>query len=424
MKRYYKPLTLLVIITMITMLLTGCSLLPVGNANKQTLPDSQNAAAVAAGEPLPEVTAPSESEAAGTGTSQDSQDDSSGPGTTGLLSELEPSISGSPPDSSGAPGTSGPAGTSGPGPDDAASSLAASAEETMPVTVYYQDSAGYLIPVTMWIEKQLGVAKAAANCLIGSGNLEEKLMFYGLKPCLPEGSRILGLNLVDDVAVIDFNNHFLGFKNEKDEKNGITSLVYTLTEFDNIKGVKILVNGYDQGRIKFGSDISGVIYREELFINSESAGLAEDMEFRPGSNKVDIYMFRNSDGKVSYLLPVSIKSDDAIGGEMAPETLIQFLLKSEPGKDMYSEIPKGAALLNSSLSAGTLTLDFNRAFISYGGSSRENGILEQILFTLKQNKEIDRLKILVEGEPVELPEGTIIGQGLTMPGRINDIMER
>lgn len=416
MKRYYKPLSLLFILAF---LITGCSLLPVGNDGDKTIPDGNGAAAVV-GEALPEATPPSGSGEGKSGSGE--------PGTSGMLSEVEPSISNSTSESISGNSTDSSSGntsgnTSGDITDSTASSSTSAFAETFAVTVYYPDTDNYLIPVTVWIEKQPGVARAAVNNLILTDELEEKLMFYGLRPPLPQESRILGLNIIDNVAIIDFNNSF-NYENEIAEKNGITSLVYTLTEFENISGVKILVNGYDQGRLKYGTDISGVIYRDEIFINSDNAGLTEGMEFRPGYNKVDIYLFKNTEGRYSYLLPVSIVTDDAVGGEMSPETLMQFLLKTGSVNDLYSEMPTGAALLGSNLSAGTLTLNFNSAFIKYGGSTKEDGILTQMLFTLKQNKDIERVKILVDGEPAELPEGTVIGQGLTLPRHINDVLEK
>ncbi len=296
--------------------------------------------------------------------------------------------------------------------------------EKMPMTLYYQDSDGCLIPVVKWVEKQQGIARMAINSLVPSTKTCDELLYFGLYPVLPEGTELLGINIVDDVILADFNAKFSDFDSEHSERNAITSLVYTLTEFESIAGVKILINGYEKETLKYGTDISGVLERKDIFINPDGQDKMEGSGIRTGANKVDIYFFKKANEGFTYLLPVSIMTDDIVGGEMAPAAMMQFLLKTDPGGEIYSEIPEGTALLDCNNEDGILTLNLDENFINYGGSSREDGIIQQLLFTLKQDWDIERVKILIDGKAVVLPEGTDVSRGLTMPLYINDVLDK
>lgn len=82
------------------------------------------------------------------------------------------------------------------------------------------------------------VLKAAVEGLISgpdSGNL--------IKP-IPEGTKLLGINLKNDLAIVDFSKEFSN-ENDVAEVFKKISLVNTLTEFTGVNKVKILIEGYE-----------------------------------------------------------------------------------------------------------------------------------------------------------------------------------
>ena len=76
---------------------------------------------------------------------------------------------------------------------------------------------------------------------------------------LPEGTEILGMNIKDSTVIVDFNEKFLEYEDKTEEVNAISSIVYSLTEFNNINDVKILVEGREKDILKYGTDISGLL---------------------------------------------------------------------------------------------------------------------------------------------------------------------
>lgn len=285
------------------------------------------------------------------------------------------------------------------------------------IEVYYQDSEGYLIPVTKRIPRQLGVASASIKELINTRENREKTERYGLYPILPEETQF-SINIKDGTAVIDFNKAVLEYNNEITERNIVASVVYTLTQFKTINDVKILVNGYVQQELKYGTDISGNLSRKNVLVNSRGSG---SINLSSGMKKLDIYLFKSVKDKV-YLLPVSIENMDINENDIQGE-IIKYLGMPDNYGNLFSEIPEGLRLIGSSINKGLLTLNLDFDIYSYGGSMREIGMIDQILYSMKQVENVDRVRFLVDGEVKELVEGTDISQPIPLPSNINEITE-
>lgn len=290
-------------------------------------------------------------------------------------------------------------------------------EPRRPVTVYYQDKDGYLIPMTRWIQPQLGIAKAAVSLAIDCPVTREETVYYGVYPVLPEKTEILGIDIKDGTAVIDFNRYLLNYGTAYSERNIIASIVYTLTEFDSIQKVSILINGYPQGVLKYGADLTEPLGREDVMINAEPNLLSTEKK------KMDVYFMKQANIGFTYPVPVSL-TDSSGGADVIAEALVKKLLSTDPEGGIYSEMPEGAFLISSSINNGVITLNFSEEFLNYSGTEREEGILKQLAYTLRQCDSIRKIEILVEGRKIELPEGTNISAGLAIPVTINDIMDR
>ena len=289
-------------------------------------------------------------------------------------------------------------------------------EPRRPVTVYYQDGDGFLVPMTRWIEPQQGIARAAVSLIVDSALNREEIAYYGVYPVLPADTEILGIDIRNGIAVIDFNRNLLNYGSVKAERNIIASIVYTLTEFDTINGVRILINGYPQGVMKYGSDLTNELGREDIAINAGSTVLTNN------TAKEDIFLLKQANTWYTYPVPMTMVSTGGSGSR--PEGLVKLLLNAVSKDGLDSEMPDGAVLLGTSIKDGVITLNFNSEFTNYGGTAREEGILKQLAYTLRQCKDIKKIKILVEGRETELPEGTDISGGLAIPVTVNDVMDR
>ncbi|HOM01964.1 MAG TPA: GerMN domain-containing protein [Acetivibrio sp.] len=280
------------------------------------------------------------------------------------------------------------------------------------VTVYYRDSDNHLIPITRDIYKEEGIAKASLKCMIDNDLNRSEVKTLGLYPVFPEGTEILGMNIKDGIATVDFNSSILEYKDKAAENNIVAGIVYCLTEFKTIDGVKILIEGMEKEKLQYGTDISGILDRDNVLINSDKVNLADKLK------KADIYMFKYINDKNEFILPVSMEYI-GVSKEQLPGEIIRMLALKPANERIYSLIPSGVEVLGSRIEEGLLTLDLNKEIKNYGGTAREEGILKQILYSMKQLKNVDRIRILIEGKKDHLPEGTDISGELLIPAEIN-----
>lgn len=290
-------------------------------------------------------------------------------------------------------------------------------EPRRPVTVFCQDEDGCIIPVTRWIQPQLGIARAAVSLAIDSPLVREETAYYGVYPVIPEGTEILGIDIRNGTAVIDFSRHLLNYGTAWSERNIIAAIVYTLTEFETVDRVRILINGYTPGVLKYGTDLSDALGREDLMVNTGTSLLAS------GKEKLDVYFMKRANDSFVYAVPVSLAVGSG-GADMTPDNLLRLLFETRPEGGIYTEIPDGAYLKSSYVYNGTVFLDFSGELLNYVGTAREEAILKQIAYTLRQCSGIRKIIITVEGQSVDLPEGTYISSGLVVPAVINDVMDR
>ncbi len=284
------------------------------------------------------------------------------------------------------------------------------------MTLYYRDKDGLLIPVTRNVVKQEGLAKAAISGLVNEPVTREQLDYYGLYPVLPQGTKIKGMTIKNGSAVIDFSKEFMDFATKEDEKLGITSVVYTLTCFKTISDVSIRVDGRTVNALNNGTDISGIKNRDNTFINSgETAS-------KDGYVKCDLYYMTTGNDQYNYMVPVSTlvqKTDDS----QMPAIIFAELTKKPDGEKYYTTLPEGTKLLSCNMQDNMAVLDFSSQLTNYGGNEKENGLLNQIYYTLNQLKGIAKAKILVDGKETTLPEGSEIAFAKTLPTTFNAVMD-
>lgn len=289
-------------------------------------------------------------------------------------------------------------------------------EEKILVKVYYQDKDGYLVPVTRRIPKQLSVARASINLLIDTPINREQLAYFELYPVLPQGTEF-SINIKDGIAIIDFNGKLLEYNDKNEERNIIASVVYTLTQFETINEVRILMNGYIQQRLKYGADISENLSRKNVLVNT--AG--KNVNLERGMQKLDVYFLKTIKSGI-YMIPVSMECID-LDEENLQGEIIKYLCKAPENQELFSELPGNVKLIGSSIKDGSLTLNLSIDIGSYGGTQREYGMINQILYSMKQIDNINRIKFLIDGEEKVFTEGTEILESIPLPLLINDIID-
>ncbi len=290
-------------------------------------------------------------------------------------------------------------------------------KEIVLITLYYRTKEGLLVPVTRKVSKQEGLAKAAINGLVDQALTREQLAYYGLYPVLPKGTTIRGLSIKNGNAIIDFSKEFLNSANKNDEQMIISSVVYTLTGFKTISNVEIRVEGKNLDRLVNGTDLSKICNRQNIFINTEETNLKD------GCVKCDLYYMVYGNKELNYLVPVS-KQIEKPEDNQIPIIMFSELVKKPSEAKYFTSFPEGTKLLSYNEQNGLVTLDFSSQISNYGGSEKEQSLLNQIYYTVSQLKGVKKVKILIDGKENTLPEGTEVAAAKILPGTINKVIDK
>ena len=267
----------------------------------------------------------------------------------------------------------------------------ASATELQQTVVYYEDGDGYLVPVQRDVERQDGIAKATLNLMVQSARNDMDAARLGLIPVVPEGTTF-DRDIANGHARVDMSRAVLSAADKQQEENLRTAIVWALTEFDTVKDVSFLVDGQQRDTLTHGTNISGSYTRVGL--NQEEA----TQEVFGGASEVQLY-FPAQDGRL--LVPVSrtVYSSDDVA-----TAVFEFLRGPKADSGLETPLPEDTQLLGVSVKDGVVTINFSKSFTRIA-EQNDGGVqaMRALMLTCTRYPGVKRVKILVDGEPYEMP---------------------
>lgn len=110
------------------------------------------------------------------------------------------------------------------------------------VMVYYQKKGrgnySYFVPLTKLVSGYTNSAEAALTELLEGPEVD-----VGLENPFPKGTNLLGVEVSDGIAFVNFSEEILDTGSPAEERAILKSIILTLKEFPAIKKVRIFVNG-------------------------------------------------------------------------------------------------------------------------------------------------------------------------------------
>lgn len=109
------------------------------------------------------------------------------------------------------------------------------------ITLYFKDKEeNKLIPEVRKIDSKKLLIDPYKYLLeeLHKGPKNEKL-----KMIIPENTKINNIKLDKDVLIIDFSKEFIEKSNEEDKKLNIEAILKTMSELNEINGIKIIIDG-------------------------------------------------------------------------------------------------------------------------------------------------------------------------------------
>lgn len=256
--------------------------------------------------------------------------------------------------------------------------------------MYFEDSNGYLVPVMMQIPWEEGIGKTTLSNMIDSPELRESISSKGLKPIIPAGTKILGMSINPEngLCKVDFSSEVNNKESEKEEENLIRGIVYTLTEFENIDKVQILVEGQEITNLKNGTAMEAAMTREEINL------IGKDEE---GRSNVLVYFKSMNDNDFDYFVPVTIPTLAPVSNVY---TALDLLFEGPPeDSNLISDIPRDVSFQGVEIKDGTAYVDVGLGTESMlTKDATIDNLIKNVGLTLGSFEDINSVEFLVDGE--------------------------
>ncbi len=261
------------------------------------------------------------------------------------------------------------------------------------VVVYYKDMAGYLVPVSMDIPWEEGIAKATLRQLISNEENDLTAARLGLLTTLPEGLTA-DIDIIGQLAKVSLSRECMECDDAEEEANMVASIVNTLTEFDTIEQVQILVDGEKKDSLTHGTSIAEPILRTE--VNLESV----DGKVDDSANRVQVFFESETSG---CMVPVT----RTVYSNADVDTAVLELLKGPKESGLLGCIPKGTGLISVRQKDGVVVINMSKQFKAIldeadGGQAA----IKALVLTCSQFPDVTEVKLQVEGEDFALDQET------------------
>lgn len=284
--------------------------------------------------------------------------------------------------------------TASPAPTPTGELSAAIDTQTMSTVVYYQDDAGYLVPVMRSVPLEEGVAAATLSLMVKSEQNDMDAARLGLRTVLPEGCEFEIAVYDSGIARIDMSKEVLNMPDAASEENLVQAVVQALTEFENITGVQFLIDGQERKTLTHGTSVEGTFTRGS--INPETTDSAS------AQSSVQLY-FPCASGTV--IVPVTRQ----VYGKADMQTAVLELAKGPAATGtLENALPAGCGVISAEIVDGVAKIDFTSEFISLAENSDGGRMaLKALVLTCTQFEGVKSVELYVEGEPYDPGAATL-----------------
>ncbi|MDP5272646.1 GerMN domain-containing protein [Chengkuizengella axinellae] len=266
--------------------------------------------------------------------------------------------------------------------------------ENVSMSLYFKDQNGFVVPVTMNVPLVEGIAKQKLRHMVNDGPIMEKLP-YEFTPLLPSGTEILGLNIENQLAIVDFSEEFLTY-DMNDERKVLEAVTWALTDFPTVDNVVINVNGETLTKMPAQYFPLDEPLSREMGINIEQSEGVPLSQTTP----VTLYFLDQTNDSQSYFVPVTrlIQIPDDI-----VEATMKELIKGPYGPSgLHSVMIPSVEVLNTDLSEDLITLNLSDHILGLDEMVPEES-LQSIILSLTENTDATKFQFLINNQSYDSP---------------------
>lgn len=269
----------------------------------------------------------------------------------------------------------------------------AETKETVERELYLLDVNGMVVPqkLELPVPETKEVATQVLEYLVKDGPVSN-ILPNGFQAVLPEGTEVQSVNLQEDGTItIDLSEEFMEYKAEQ-EKKILESITYTLTQFDNIKQIQLLVDGNELNEMPVDGTPIDKGYSRSNGINVTQSNTIDFI----ASNPVTLY-YPAEYNDHRYYVPVTqyVQDEEENLYHAIIETLIDGPNYDVNVTDVFND--QTSLVEEPTLSDGVLQLMFNEHILT----DTENAIIsdevmETLTRTLTEQHAVKAIHVEVE----------------------------
>lgn len=266
-------------------------------------------------------------------------------------------------------------------------------QNVMKVQLYFIDSTNSTLK-----QEERNISKGNGTKEDITSNILEALISgpknQAYKKSIPENVKILEVELDGEIANVDLSLEYNDLK-ASDASFCRAALVYTLTNLDFVKEVKILADGKEL--LKANGEVLGVMAKDDIVMGDPvTPELVQYETFK-------LY-FSNTDGSE---LIVEERQIEVNPNQEKAKYIMEQLIAGPKNTELVATVPPETKIRDIKTKDGVCYVDLSKDFIEKhsGGSMAEAITIDSIVNSLTEIPEIKKVQFLIEAEKQQVFTG-------------------
>lgn len=237
-----------------------------------------------------------------------------------------------------------------------------------------------------------GLIKELVESLIVDGKYVDRVP-NGFTQMLPSDTKILNINVNNNIIDLNFNNKLFDVKS-CDERKVLESIIYTLTSIKDVQGVRILIDGKTLNKLPKTGELLDDVLNRKIGINKNY-----NIDDIKNITNVTIYYTSKFNDQI-YYVPVTkyMNSND----NKIKIIIDQLTSRMSYNSNLISYLNSNLKLLDYSFNEDQLDLNFNQYLFDNEDNKK---VLEEVIYSISYSVEdtlnVSNIKFFVNNKEIK-----------------------
>ncbi len=237
-----------------------------------------------------------------------------------------------------------------------------------------------------------GLIKELVESLIIDGKYVDRVP-NGFTQMLPSDTKILNINVNNNIIDLNFNNKLFDVKSS-DERKVLESIIYTLTSIKDVQGVRILIDGKTLNKLPKTGELLDEVLNRKIGINKDY-----NIDDIKNITNVTIYYTSKFNDQI-YYVPVTkyMNSND----NKIKIIIDQLTSRMSYNSNLISYLNSNLELLDYSFNEDQLDLNFNQYLFDNEDNKK---VLEEVIYSISYSVEdtlnVSNIKFFVNNKEIK-----------------------